>query len=338
LEYLETILKTFPIDIDSTTRRPLSNTKPSTRLYTVDTERSPLISSIHGKCYLIDTPQGREIAYHPHIVSQELSHLCLDAAEEFAVALKELDLVSDRSGILHILRGSSGYMIDKALPGLPVINIRTQYSTDGYRAHSDDSRRIDVTYSDYCVAMYDTLIVPDTYATGRSVEAALQYLFERGLSVKNIVLYGFIAVPGIESVYQLLSKYDVKLHIFAICDITQLYSNHYDMPLYGLDEHLYNQNKTIKPLGSIVSLDTLRDMIHQYVPGMDQPGDWSERHNNLFNGHTYESGDIKGHLVKSLQFIESLDKMNTAQPWYDEHIRELTQRELIQLRSTLNSL
>jgi uracil phosphoribosyltransferase len=338
LEYLETILKTFPIDIDSTTMRPLSNTKPSTRLYTVDTERSPLISSIHGKCYLIDTPQGREIACHPHIVSQELSHLCLDAAEEFAVALKELDLVSDRSGILHILRGSSGYMIDKALPELPVINIRTQYSEDGYRAHSDDSRRIDVTYSDYRGAMHDTLIVPDTYATGRSVEAALQYLFERGLNVKNIVIYGFIAVPGIERVHQLLTRYNVKLHIFAICDITQLYSNHYDMPLYGLDEHLYNQNKTIKPLGSIVSLDTLHHMIHQYVPGMDQPGDWSERHNTLFNGHTYENGDIKGHLTKSLQFIESLDKMNTTQPWYDEHIRELTQKELSKLSSTISSL
>jgi hypothetical protein len=30
--------------------------------------------------------------------------------------------------------------------------------------------------------------------------------------------------------------------------------------------------------------------------------------------------------------------MNITQPWYDEHIRELTQKELSKLRSTISSL
>lgn len=301
-------------------------------------EKSPLIESARGDCFLIDTPAIRKVACHPHIVSEQLASLCLDTAKEFSAALKELKLISDDSGILHILRGSSGYMVDKALPELPVINIRTKYSEDGYRAHTGDSRRIEVAYSDYHASEYNTLIIPDTYATGRSVETALRHLFDQEISVDSVVIYGFIAVPGIERVYQLLSQKGVKLSVVAICDITQLYYNNYDMPLYGLDEHLYKQSGLLRSLGSIVSNDTLHDMVNEYIPGMDQPGDWSERHSSLFNGYSHESGDIQGHISKSIDFIESLDKLNSSQSWYNEHIHELTQKEIIELKSSLRNL
>lgn len=85
------------------------------------------------------------------------------------------------------------------------------------------------------------------------------------------------------------------------------------MPLYGLDEHLYRERGKIKPIGSIVSPDTLQEMLPHYIPGMDQPGDWSERHLYLYNDHTYENGNIQGHLEKSIQFMESLDKLNSQQ-------------------------
>jgi uracil phosphoribosyltransferase len=288
--------------------------------------------------YLIDTPSGCKIACHPHFVSDELSVLCLDAAQEFKKTLDELGLISEKSGILHILRGSGGYMVDKALPNLPLINIRTQYTEDGYRAHSDNSRRINITYSDYHSTEYDTLLVPDTYATGRSVETALRYMFKQGLGVERIILYGFIAASGVERVYRLLKEHDIKLTVFAICDITQLYSNNYDMPLYGLDEHLYKETGEIKPLGSIVDVETLRKMIPHYVPGMDQPGDWSERHTNLYNGYGEESGDIKGHLEKSMELIKSLDELNHKQPWYNEKIRKITVTEITILQKRLHSL
>ena len=328
LDYLETILRNFPIDIDSTRRVYLKEPAQDTRLYEVDIAKSPLLGSVEGRVYLIDTPSGRRIACHPHLVAEDLSGLCFEAAKEFVLALKELRLISDSSGILHILRGGLGYRVDKVLPQLPVINIRTQYREDGYRAHSDDSRRIEVTYSDYHQTNFDSLIVPDTYATGRSVEAALQHMFEMGLSVENVIIYGFIASPGVERVYRLLAKHGVHLYVFAICDISQLYSNNYDMPLYGLDEHLYKQNGLVKPLGSIVARETLRDMIPHYVPGMDQPGDWSERHTDLFNGYNNESGDIRGHLRKSIELMESLDELNRQQPWYTEHINDLTRKEI----------
>lgn len=338
MEYLDTVIKLFPVDTGSTKRLHLSQTRDNTRVYTVDIEKSRILENIQAQVYLIDTPAGRKIACHPHLVSDELSILCLDAAKEFKKTLDELGLVSEKSGILHILRGSGGYMVDKAFPHLPLINIRTQYTEDGYRAHSDDSRRITVTYSDYHSTEYDTLLVPDTYATGRSVEAALRYMFEQGLGVERVILYGFIAAPGVERVYRLLKEHNINLTVFAICDITQLYSNNYDMPLYGLDEHLHKETGEIKPLGSIVARETLRDLIPYYVPGMDQPGDWSERHTNLYNGYGEESGDIKGHLEKSMELIKSLDALNCQQPWYTNEIRKITETEINSLQKRLYSL
>ena len=335
LDYLETILRNFPIDIDSTRLLYLKETAQDTRLYDIEIANTPILGSVEGHVYLIDTPSGRKIACGPQLVAEELSVLCLEAAKEFVLALKELRLISDSSGILHILRGGLGYKVDKILPQLPVINIRTQYKEDGYRAHSDDSRRIDVTFSDYHKTSFDSLIVPDTYATGRSVEAALHHMFEMGLSVENVIIYGFIASPGVERIYNLLAEHGIQLYVFAICDISQLYSNNYDMPLYGLDEHLYKQNGVIKPLGSLVARETLRDMIPHYVPGMDQPGDWSERHTDLFNGFNNESGDIRGHLRKSIELMESLDELNCQQPWYTDEIDDLTRKKIENCRKLL---
>jgi len=335
LDNLESILESFPIDTDSVKRVYLRETAQETRLYEVDVHKSPILGSVEGHIFLIDTPSGRRIACHPHLVAEELSSLCFDSAMELVLALYELGLISNDSGILHVLRGGLGYRLDKASPELPVINIRTHYSQDGYRSHSDDSRRINVTYSDYYENSFDSLIVPDTYATGRSVEAALHHMFEQGLSVENVIMYGFIAAPGVERVYKFIAEHGVQLTVFAICDISQLYANNYDMPLYGLDEHLYKQQGTIKPLGSIVSLETLRDMIPYYMPGMDQPRDWSERHTDLFNGYNNESGDIHGHLMKSIELMRSLDELNSQQPWYTEEIQTLTMKEIENCRRLL---
>ncbi|MFW6108990.1 MAG: hypothetical protein ACOC6N_00925 [archaeon] len=84
---------------------------------------------------MIDSLAGRDIACYPHLVSKELSELCIDATEKFSSIINELGFVTVDSAILHILRGSSGYMLHKALPGLPVFNIRTEYSEYGYRKH-----------------------------------------------------------------------------------------------------------------------------------------------------------------------------------------------------------
>lgn len=159
--------------------------------------------------YLIDSLAGRDIACYPHLVSKELSELCIDATEKFSSIINELGFVTVDSAILHILRGSSGYMLHKALPGLPVFNIRTEYSEYGYRKHQIPLGW-QVTYSDYIETEIDTLIIPDTYATGRSVEAALKHLIEKGFKAKNVIIYGFIATSTIQRLYSLLNGNNIK--------------------------------------------------------------------------------------------------------------------------------
>jgi len=269
-------------------------------------------------------------------VGTELADLSLAVAHEFKSALLELGLIGDSTGLLHILRGSSGYMVNEAISELPLINIRTEYKEDGYRAHCDDSRRIEVTYSDYHGQDIDTLIIPDTYATGRSVEAALVTFRESGHSPKTVIIYGFIAIPAIKRLHKLCQQEKCRLITVALCDITQLAANHYDMALFGPDEHLHTTKGELNNLGSIVGEETLEEMAENFIPGLDQPGDWSERQVKLFNGHGLEDGDIRGHLSKSIKFIEELDKINRTQEWYNEQLKELVESEIKSLHEILS--
>lgn len=333
-QYIELIKETFPLDTTSTSKLNLSTIKPSTRVYKVDTASSPLIKEDLGDCYILDTSSAQKIASHPSIVGEEQAKLSLDTGQEFKKMAEELDLLTGSTGILHILRGSGGYMLDVVFNGLPLINVRTEYREDGYRSHSDDSRRIDVTYSDYTGASLDTLIVPDTYATGRSVEAAVLALKDAGLEPSHLVIYGFIAIPSIQRIHAMCHTMNCHLTTVALCDITQLAANNYDMTLFGPDEYLHKNTGELNLLGSIVGEETLRDMAESFIPGLDQPGDWSESQVNLFNGHGTENGDIKGHLSKSIEFIEELDRINRENIWYNEKIEALTRRELTLLHET----
>ena len=184
-------------------------------------------------------------------------------------------------------------MVHNVLPQLPLISVRTEYRDDGYRAHSDDSRHIEVTYSDYHGRDLDTLIIPDTYATGRSVEAALQHMLVNGGKPRTIIIYGFIAIPSMRRLSTLCKNLGTRLITFAICDITQLAANNYDMTLFGIDEHHHSETGELNILGSIVGEETLKEMSKNFIPGLDQPGDWSERQTKLYDGHHEAPGDIK---------------------------------------------
>ena len=334
-EYLTKIREQFPVDTRSAKLLSLSSLSPTTRVYSVNTMESPLIGEDLGECYILDTPSAQKIASHPHIVGSEIAGLCMETAKELRAMLSELGILGYSTGILHILRGSSGYMVSKTMSELPLVNIRTQYKEDGYRAHSDDSRSIEVTYSDYSGQALDTLIIPDTYATGRSVEAALINLRESGDAPKTVVIYGFIAIPGIRRLKKLCENFNCRLITVALCNITQLAANNYDMTLFGPDEYLHTTRGELNRLGSIVGEETFSEMVVNFIPGLDQPGDWSERQNKLFNGHGVEEGNIKGHLVKSIKFIQELDKINQTHAWYNDRIKELVENELKALQETL---
>lgn len=335
-EYLDLIRNQFLLDSESTSMLPLSTVKSDTRVYSVNTLESSLIKEDLGNCYILDTPEAQSIASHPHIVGDELEKLCLTTANEFKSMVTEVGLLGESTGVLHILRGSAGYMVDSVFPELPLINVRTMYTEDGYRSHSDDSRGIEITFNDYSGQKLDTLIVPDTYATGRSLEAALIALNNKGLKPSTLVIYGFIAIPSIQRLHKLCTKIGCQLVTIALCDITQLAANNYDMTLFGPDEHHHTETGVLSKLGSIVGDETLKEMASNFIPGLDQPGDWSERQSSLFNGHDMEPGDIKGHLTKSIAFIEELDKINRGQVWYNPRVEDLTQNELRKLRDTMS--
>ena len=342
---LATVLSEFPVDVSSAKSLDLGE-DAGFEVYRVDTDKSPLVpqGALHGALYIIDSPPGREIACHPSIVGEALEGLCLECSTGFSAALVGLGLFNrEGTAVMHILRGAAGYRVVDALPvRVPVVSIRTEYKGDGYRAHSDDSRSLTVTYRDYPVDLdirdVKDLIIPDTYATGRSAEAALLELFEVGLDPRRIVLYGFIAIPALARIGRICEEKGIEMHSFAICDVTQLADNHYDMPLYGLDESLYASTGEIRKMGSIVAEETLAGMLPKYVAGMDQPGDWSERHLSLFNGKGNEAGDIRGHLEKSVGLIESLRALNSEQPWYDEGHDAIASAEKQRLQKALEGI
>jgi len=344
--FLGILQQEFPIDVDSTTPIDVGHLRPDTKLFRVEATGSPLITTdaYIGTPYILDTLPGTRIACHPHIVGDVLRDLCLDAAEEFVRSSESLGVLEYGGlAMLNILRGGSGYMVIEALPVVvPVFNVRTEYSQGSYRDHPDDPRSIDVTYSNHessnaRLRDVSTLVVPDTYATGRSAEAALEHLFSEGLDPESIVLYGFMAIPALVRIGRHCSEKGIELASFSICDISQLADNNYDMPLYGLDESLASTGE-LRRLGSIVDVETLRRFIPSYVAGLDQPGDWSERHDALFNGVGIEMGDIEGHLRKSFHLIESLREINSTQTWYDEEQDEIAKKELDNLRVTLSTI
>jgi uracil phosphoribosyltransferase len=293
-----------------------------------------------GNPHILDTEEGRRIACHPHIVGDELKELCHGAAKAFRKTLEWLRLLeSDGTTLLHILRGGAGYRVSEVLPkGIPIARVRTEYREDGYRAHTNDPRRIRVTYTSLPESDgldSTTIIIPDTFATGRSAEAALLELLESGIEPRRVIIYGFIAIPGLKRIGALCSLRDIEFHSFSICDISQLAWNKYDMPVYGPDESLFKARGKDGRLGSIINIKTLKEILPKYIAGLDQPGDWSERQLRLFNGQNDEMGDIQGHLMKSIDLIGSLREINSNKPWYGKTQDEIAKTELNMLMKAL---
>jgi uracil phosphoribosyltransferase len=302
--------------------------------------------------FIIDTYSGMKIACKPHIVDKELEKLCLDSAREFINVLEKMDFLVDSGNnlaVLEILRAGPGYNVSKALEekkfDFSKIHIRPEYSENGYRSHETE-KRMDIQFRDYSQISFsksddfETLIIPDTFATGRSAETSLNDLLKKGPKPKKIVLYGFIAIPSLARLASLTNKNGIELIGFAIGNIMELAFNNYDMPLYGIDESYYAamQNKSVteqRLMGSIVDKKTLKRYIPNYIAGLDQPGDWSERQANLFTGDGYEKGDIAKHLRNSQRMIETLKHINSTQSWYNKQQDALMSRELEKIEETL---
>jgi len=338
-ENLRSVAEEFPVDLKSARRLKAGGLGDAVKVYRVRGSILIKVDAYTGDTYLLDTEPGRLIACHPHIVGEELRALCAEAARGFVAASTALRaLKPEEAAVMHILRAGTGYMVAEAMPiHVPIVDVRTQYVDDGYRDHSDDPRSLKVSYRKYPKRLGETgtMVIPDTYATGRSAEAAVRDLLANGFKPDTVIVYGFVAAPALARLGGLCEDQGMKLKCFAICDVSQLAHNNYDMPVYGLDEGLYAATGKEIRLGSVVAPETLEAMLGSYVPGMDQPGDWSERQSRLYTGLSREHGDIRGHLEKSIKLIERLRGISRGSAWYRAAHEEAAERELEALRRAL---
>lgn len=324
-ETIDLLIEENGIDVDSTEPLRVDGLGKGTRIFKVGGFPKSL------KVFIVDTEAGARIASMPELVGERFLEENLEASMDAARAIVQLVELEEPIVFLHVLRASMGYKLHEALRELGVgfaeAYVRVRYETYSYRDHV--ARRVEVVHRDFERAPRGcaTLIVADTVATGTSLEAALKTAHEElsggDVSLGRVVLYGFISAEGLERVRKLASKIAEEAYAFAMQDITPLARNKYDMPLYGPDESLWREESRLEMLGATADRQTLERMVPDYAPGMDQPGDWSERQPTLYNGYRYERGDIAGHLEKSLSLLETLRDLSRETSWYGSWIEEV---------------
>lgn len=283
-----------------------------------------------GETYLLDTDSGLRIASQPELVGSELGEEALRAA--LAVASLIVKQVSAKKVIfLHVLRASRGYRLHEALSKgsiqLSEVFVRVAYPGSGIGPHQTDTARVLLARAGALSEGESALVVSDTVATGKTLQAALGFLLEltdfKGVKLTEVHIYGFLSETGLKRVAEYLEAQGLeKMFFYAIQDITALSSNNYDMPLYGPDLPSHDAGSP-RSLGGITSEETLARMLPHYFPGMDQPGDWSERQCVLYNGEGYERGRIRDHLERSLKTLDRLWEVSQSYPWYGDWLSQV---------------
>jgi hypothetical protein len=340
---IDRMIQENKIDTDSTrivkTRKAKLGKK--TRIYEVTRTETPT--------FIIDTPMAREIACYPHLVGQLLEQRSREAAAEALPTILELSNVGKTqrgSEIVfeQILRAAPGYKLQDIVPKVlgsayRTVYLRPRYTHKSYRDHDGVvQREIEIVhqeFSEFPKGKKIVLVMQDTVASGRSgeisIDATLKYCEKSGCKIDKWILYGFISEYGLGILQRIAKQKDIALVAFAMGNLTALSSNNYDMPLYGVDEAHWQKTHTIRKIGSTINRSSLEEYLPCFVPGSDQPGDWSARQRNLFNGISYEPGDIVGHLNNSIRLIKSLCEIGCFEPWQ----QSIAEKELDVLQMTL---
>ncbi|MEM0257973.1 MAG: hypothetical protein QXI76_03495 [Thermofilum sp.] len=280
---------------------------------------------VQAEAFLLDTDSGLRIASQPELVGSELEEEALRAALA-AAGLIARRASAKRVVFLHVLRASRGYRLHEALSRggfqLHEVFVRVAYPGSGAGVHDSGTASVLLARAGSLPKGEGVLVVSDTVATGKTLQAALSFLLElaefKGLKLVEAHIYGFISEAGLRRVAEYLESQGVeKVSFYAVQDLTALSSNNYDMPLYGPDLPSHEAGE-LRTLGGVASEETLARMLPRYFPGMDQPGDWSERQCVLYNGESYERGRIRDHLERSLKALERLREASRAYPWYGD--------------------
>ncbi|WP_455286334.1 hypothetical protein [[Eubacterium] cellulosolvens] len=344
-ETVERLIQEYKINTDSTRPVKIKGVKlgKSTRIFQID-RKAPAT-------FIIDTPMAREIACYPHLVGESLEQRSCEAAAEALPAILELSKIGGKRRdaeivFEQILRAAPGYKLQDIAPGVlgdayRTVYLRPRYTHRSYRDHDGTiQREIEVVhqnFSEFPNGKKIILVMQDTVASGRSgevsINAALVHCEQSGCKIEKLILYGFISEYGLDVLYRIAKANDISMVAFAMGNLTALSTNNYDMPLYGVDEAHWQRSRAIRKLGSIIDRASLEEYVPCFVPGADQPGDWSARQSRLFNGVSHEPGDIVGHLNNSIRLIKSLTEIGSFEPWQ----QRIADKELDLLQKTLQS-
>ena len=344
---IDKLIEVFGVKVDLTEELKVSKLSEDARVFRVN--------GFPRDCevYIVDTLAGRDIACHPHIVGEELSRLCLEAAEEAVKAIIELTPIKEYGGdaivFEHVLRAAPGYRLHEALRNSGIdfreVWIRPKYITPSYRDHEEAGEKsLEIVYEDFSdLPRRECLLVikPDTEASGRTGQISLRRLAEvaeeKNSALQELIIYGFISEPGLKRIYQTAKNLGFeKIYFFAIGNLTALCHNQYDMPLYGPDESFYAETRRMRLIGGIADYKTFERYLPKYIPGADQPGDWSARQTSVFTGYDYEPGGIEKHLKNSIELIERIWNLSKKEEWFMPFHEKAIKDELELLREALN--
>lgn len=293
-----------------------------------------------------------KVACHPHIVGRELEELMEKVAYDASKVLIELTPIKNLKGdeivFEHVLRAAPGYLLHKKLREENIdfreVWVRPRYKLPSYRDHDEESmKEIEIIYQDFSQlpeGVEITVIKPDTEASGRTAEVSLRRLREeveeKNSKLRDLIIYGFISEHGLKIIEEVALRLGFeKTYFIALGNLTSLCYNMYDMPLYGPDESYYSQYREIRRLGGVTDIEVFEDYLPEFIPGSDQPGDWSARQEKLYTGIGYEPGGIRKHLENSINLIEKLWKISQNQEWFMEFHEDAIRRELEKLYQKL---
>lgn len=279
---------------------------------------------VPAEAYVVHTPHSAAVASRPEIVGRKLESMVAQPARLAALFLKRSVGAGSPVVFLHILRGSRGYRLHDALQqaGLEIREqfVRVVYTGGSGEKHLEAVPHVATAQMGELSGGERVLVVADTVASGRTMVEALGLSLDvsefKGARISRVVVYGFVSEAGAVRVAEFLEKRGVEAVFLALEDFTALASNNYDMPLYGPDTAVSGVRPDRVIAGATVS-EAWEEMAAQYFPGMDQPGDWSERQCLLYNGHGYERGGIREHLERSLKALDSLYTVVRGASWYE---------------------